>query len=123
MKRILSKSYALHEITFFPLGFSWIFTNPVLVFCVQGATIPQCANGTNLLIPLPGAISEEDMAITGAGTRLHTQDGSCLSLLYDFEELEGELDFLSRVVALTFYPSATANGPMTLGEVRREKLC
>lgn len=89
-----------------------------LKLVVEGATIPQCANGTNLLIPLPGAISEEDMAITGAGTRLHTQDSSCLSLLYDFEELEGELDFLSRIIALTFYPSsATAKGPMTLGEI------
>lgn len=72
------------------------------------------------MIPLPGPISTEDMAITGAGARLHTQDNSCLSLLYDFEELEGELDFLTRVVALTFYPAMAGRSPMTLGEVQRD---
>lgn len=73
-------------------------------------------NGTNLIIPLPGPISAEDMAITGAGARLHAQDTSSISLLYDFEELEGELDYLTRVVALTFYPAVSGN-PVTLGEV------
>lgn len=57
------------------------------------------------------------MAITGAGSRLHAHDTSPLSLLYDFEELEGEWDFLSRVVALTFYPTVTGRKPLTLGEV------
>lgn len=84
---------------------------------MQGASIPQCASGTNLLIPLPGAISAEDMAITGANSRLHAQDTPPLSLLYDFEELEGEWDFLSRVVALTFYPTVSGRKPLTLGEV------
>ncbi|XP_039055765.1 probable phosphoinositide phosphatase SAC9 [Hibiscus syriacus] len=87
-----------------------------LKMVVEGASIPQCGNGTNLLIPLSGPISAEDMAVTGAGARLHDQVTSSLSLLYDSEELEGELDFLTRVVALTFYP-AESGSPMTLGEV------
>lgn len=69
------------------------------------------------MIPLPGLISEEDLAVTGAGTRLHDQDTSTLPFLYDFEEVEGELDFLTRVVELTFYPADSGRGPMTLGEV------
>ncbi|XP_027117809.1 probable phosphoinositide phosphatase SAC9 isoform X1 [Coffea arabica] len=88
-----------------------------LKLVVEGASIPQCPSGTNILIPLPGSVNAEDMAITGAGARLHTQDTSCLSLLYDFEELEGELDFLTRVVALTFYPAMGGRSPMTLGEI------
>lgn len=62
------------------------------------------------------------MAITGAGARLHAQDASTLPLMYDFEELEGEVDFLTRVVALTFYPTADGGGPITLGEVQRNKI-
>ncbi|KAG8654390.1 hypothetical protein MANES_05G186753v8 [Manihot esculenta] len=88
-----------------------------LKLVVEGASIPQCANGTNLLIPLPGPISAEDMAITGAGARLHAQDTATLPLLYEFEELEGELDFLTRVVAITFYPAVCGRSPMTLGEI------
>lgn len=70
------------------------------------------------MIPLPGTISAEDMAITGAGARLHAQDTSILPLLYEFEEVEGELDFLTRVVAVTFYPAVSGKSPMTLGEVK-----
>ncbi|XP_057415949.1 probable phosphoinositide phosphatase SAC9 [Lotus japonicus] len=88
-----------------------------LKLVLEGASIPQCANGTNLLIPLPGPISSEDMAITGASSRLHAQDVPPLSLLYDFEELEGEWDFLTRVVALTFYPTVSGRKPFTLGEI------
>ncbi|GMP55033.1 hypothetical protein CsSME_00019988 [Camellia sinensis var. sinensis] len=88
-----------------------------LKIVVEGASIPQCANGTNMLIPLPGPISAEDVAVTGAGSRFHSQDTSSLALLYDYEELEGELDFLTRVVALTFYPGATGTTLLTLGEV------
>ncbi|CAL9028270.1 unnamed protein product [Prunus brigantina] len=88
-----------------------------LKLVLEGASIPQCVNGTNLLIPLPGLISTEDMAVTGAGARLHAQDTSTLPLLYDFEELEGELDFLTRVVALTFYPAVSGRSPITLGEI------
>lgn len=84
----------------------------------QGASIPQCANGTNILISLPGSVSSEDMAVTGAGARLNGAESSRLSLLYDFEELEGELDFLTRVVTLTFYPSVSGKTPLTLGEVQ-----
>lgn len=83
--------------------------------CLQGASIPQCANGTNILIPLAGPTSAEDMAVTGAGA--WAQETSSPSMLYGFEELEGELDFLTRVVALTFYPAVAGRGPMTLGEV------
>lgn len=88
-----------------------------LKLVVEGASIPQCANGTNMLIHLPGPISAEDMAVTGAGARLHSQDTSSLALLYEYEELEGELDFLTRVVALTFYPVVSGTTPLTLGEV------
>jgi len=56
------------------------------------------------------------MAVTGAGARLHGADMSSLSLLYDFEELEGELDFLTRVVAISLYPAA-GRTPLTIGEV------
>ncbi|GFY81280.1 sacI homology domain-containing protein [Actinidia rufa] len=88
-----------------------------LKLLVEGVSIPQCANGTNMLIPLPGPVSAEDMAVTGAGARLHSQDSSNLALLYDYEELEGELDFLTRVVALTFYPAVSGTTQLTLGEV------
>lgn len=57
------------------------------------------------------------MAITGAGSRLNAEDAVSLSLLYDFEEVEGELDFLTRVVALTFYPAVSGRSNLTLGEV------
>lgn len=87
-----------------------------LKLVAEGASIPQCVNGTNIVIPLLGPIRAEDMAVTGAGARLNGQDAPVLSLLYDFEELEGELDFLTRVVALTFYP-AVSGRPITLGEV------
>ncbi|XP_004287153.1 PREDICTED: uncharacterized protein LOC101296222 [Fragaria vesca subsp. vesca] len=88
-----------------------------LKLVLEGASIPHCVNGTNLMIPIPGPISPEDMAVTGAGSRLHAEDISTLPLLYDFEELEGELDFLTRVVALTFYPAASGRTPITLGEI------
>ncbi|KGN54995.1 probable phosphoinositide phosphatase SAC9 isoform X1 [Cucumis sativus] len=88
-----------------------------LKLILEGASIPQCENGTNLLITLPGPVSPEDMAITGAGARLHSQDASTLPLLYDFEEPEGELDFLTRVVAVTFYPADSGRSSMTLGEI------
>ncbi|PIN26025.1 hypothetical protein CDL12_01222 [Handroanthus impetiginosus] len=88
-----------------------------LKLVLEGASIPQCANGTNILIPLTGPMSPEDMAVTGTGARLHAQETSSPSMLYDFEEVEGELDFLTRVVALTFYPAVPGRGPMTLGEV------
>ncbi|GMH21986.1 hypothetical protein Nepgr_023829 [Nepenthes gracilis] len=88
-----------------------------LKLVLEGASIPQFANGTNILIPLSGPVSSEDAAVTGAGAHLHGTDASSLSLLYDFEELEGELDFLTRVVALTFYPANSGRTPMTLGEI------
>lgn len=87
-----------------------------LKLVLEGVSVPQCASGTNILISLPGPVSTEDTAVTGAGARLNGADVSSLSLLYDFEELEGELDFLTRVVAVTFYPAA-GRTPITLGEV------
>lgn len=84
---------------------------------MQGASIPQSSKGTNLVIPLTGPISSDDLAVTGAGARLHSQENSDLPLLYDFEELEGELNFLTRVVALTFYQMVPGKTPITLGEV------
>ncbi|KAL6556456.1 putative phosphoinositide phosphatase sac9 [Orobanche gracilis] len=88
-----------------------------LKLVLEGASIPQCANGTNIMIPLAGTVSPEDMAVTGAGARLHAQEFCNPSMLYDFEELEGQLDFLTRVVTVTFYPAVPGRGPMTLGEV------
>ncbi|MCL7028352.1 hypothetical protein MKW94_003528 [Papaver nudicaule] len=87
-----------------------------LKLVLEGGSIPQCLTGTNLLIPLAGPVSPEDMAVTGAGARRH-QETRSLSLLYDFEELEGELDFLTRVVALTFYPAVRGKTPLTIGEI------
>ncbi|KAK9123358.1 hypothetical protein Sjap_012960 [Stephania japonica] len=88
-----------------------------LKLVLEGASIPQCSNGTKLFIPLTGPVSQEDTAVTGAGARLHAQETPGISPLYDFEELEGELDFLTRVVALTFYPSVIGKTPITLGEI------
>ncbi|GAY44836.1 hypothetical protein CUMW_084930, partial [Citrus unshiu] len=61
--------------------------------------------------------SAEVLAITGAGARLHDQDASNLPLLYDFEELEGELDFRTRLVAVTLDPAVSGTSSITLGEV------
>ncbi|PKA51081.1 putative phosphoinositide phosphatase SAC9 [Apostasia shenzhenica] len=88
-----------------------------LKLVLEGACIPQCSSGTNLLLPLAGRIDPEDLAITGNSARLHSQENSYLPLLYDFEELEGELNFLTRIVALTFYPSIPGKTPLTLGEI------
>ncbi|XP_040376150.1 probable phosphoinositide phosphatase SAC9 [Oryza brachyantha] len=88
-----------------------------LKLVLEGACIPQCSNGTNLLIPLTGRIDPEDLAVTGKSARPNIQESTNLPLLYDFEELEGELNFLNRVVALSFHPSARASTPITLGEI------
>ncbi|XP_031497085.1 probable phosphoinositide phosphatase SAC9 isoform X2 [Nymphaea colorata] len=88
-----------------------------LKLVLEGVTIPQCPNRTNMVIPLTGAIDSADMAVTGAGARLQSQEKPSTSLLYGFEELEGELDFLTRVVALTFCPVSPGRIPLTLGEI------
>ncbi|XP_020697326.1 probable phosphoinositide phosphatase SAC9 [Dendrobium catenatum] len=88
-----------------------------LKLVLEGACIPQCSNGTNLLISLTGRIDPEDLAVTGNSARLHAQENSYLPMLYDFEELEGELNFLTRIVALTFYPSVPGRTPLTIGEI------
>ncbi|GAB2301381.1 hypothetical protein Dimus_035408, partial [Dionaea muscipula] len=87
-----------------------------LKLVLEGAFIPQCANGTNIVIPLLGLVSSEDMAVTGAGVHLGSSEASHLALLYDFKELEAELEFLTRAVALTFYPPISGRTPITLGE-------
>ncbi|KAM0878793.1 hypothetical protein ACQ4PT_034649 [Festuca glaucescens] len=88
-----------------------------LKLVLEGACIPQCSNGTNLLIPLTGRIDPEDLAVTGRSARPDVQESTYLPLLYDFEELEGEVNFLNRVVALSFHPSAMSRTPITLGEI------
>ncbi|RLM92305.1 putative phosphoinositide phosphatase SAC9 [Panicum miliaceum] len=88
-----------------------------LKLVVEGACIPQCSNGTNLLIPVTGRIDPEDLAVTGKSARPNVQESTYLPLLYDFEELEGELNFLNRIVALSFHPSAASRTPITLGEI------
>uniref|UniRef100_A0ACD5VBY1 Uncharacterized protein n=3 Tax=Avena sativa TaxID=4498 RepID=A0ACD5VBY1_AVESA len=88
-----------------------------LKLVLEGACIPQCSNGTNLLIPLTGRIDPEDLAVTGKSARPDVQESTYLPLLYDFEELEGEVNFLDRVVALSFHPSAMSRTPITLGEI------
>ncbi|KAJ1271552.1 hypothetical protein BS78_06G135800 [Paspalum vaginatum] len=88
-----------------------------LKLVVEGACIPQCSNGTNLLIPLTGRIDPEDLAVTGKSARPNVQESTYLPLLYDFEELEGEQNFLNRIVALSFHPSAVSRTPITLGEI------
>lgn len=88
-----------------------------LKLVVEGACIPQCSNGTNLLIPLTGRIHPEDLAVTGNSARPDVQESTYLPLLYDFEELEGEVNFLNRVVALSFHPSPMARTAITLGEI------
>ncbi|KAJ4765502.1 hypothetical protein LUZ62_075877 [Rhynchospora pubera] len=87
-----------------------------LKLVLENAAIPKCADGTNLLIPLTGEVEPEDLAVTGKSTNLNATERTHLPLLYDFEEVEGELSFMSRVVALTFYPSDSGL-PITLGEV------
>uniref|UniRef100_A0A1D1ZIN1 Uncharacterized protein C1093.03 n=1 Tax=Anthurium amnicola TaxID=1678845 RepID=A0A1D1ZIN1_9ARAE len=88
-----------------------------LKLVLEGAYLPRCSNGTNLMIPLPGLINPEDLAVTGSATRFHAQGNSYLPLLYNFEEAEGDLNFLTRIVALTFYPAITGRTPITLGEI------
>ncbi|KAH9305500.1 hypothetical protein KI387_009904, partial [Taxus chinensis] len=88
-----------------------------LKLLVEGATIPQCANGTKITIPLPGVMSPEDVAVTGAGVRPGRQGKHTIPWLYDFEEQEGDLNFLTRIVALTFYPAIPGKIPITLGEI------
>lgn len=85
---------------------------------MQGAYLPRCSNGTNLLIPLAGPMSTEDLAVTGSCTRLDVQEKAYLPLLYNFEEPEGDLNFLTRIVALTFYPAIIGRSPVTLGQVK-----
>ncbi|MFS7906986.1 putative SAC domain-containing protein [Helianthus anomalus] len=87
----------------------------VLKLVLEGASIPRCPNGTNIVIPIPGAVSNDDMGLKSRET-VHTPQTNP-SFLYNFEGREGELDFLTRVVVLTFYPAESTSSPVTLGEV------
>lgn len=69
-----------------------------------------------MVIPIPGPISDDDMAFTRSVTTPPTHKPK-LPFLYDFEGREGNLDFLTRVVVLTFYPSESTTSPVTIGEV------
>ncbi|KAI7745943.1 hypothetical protein M8C21_019347, partial [Ambrosia artemisiifolia] len=86
----------------------------VLKLVLEGASIPRCPNGTNVVIPMPGVVSDEDMGLKTRASPHNPQANP--SFLYDFEGREGELDFLTRVVVLTFYPAESTNSPVTLGE-------
>ncbi|XP_024984355.1 probable phosphoinositide phosphatase SAC9 [Cynara cardunculus var. scolymus] len=88
----------------------------VLKLVLEGASIPRCANGTNMVIPISGPISDKDMALTGTAASLPAHRTK-FPFLYDSNGLEGELDFLTRVVVLTFYPAESTCSPVTLGEV------
>ncbi|KAL3691590.1 hypothetical protein R1sor_005241 [Riccia sorocarpa] len=73
--------------------------------------IPKCANGTILSYPLPGKMDPEEVANTGAGA-----GDQPFSWLYDFEEQEGEIDFLTRLVEIKLFP-ATPGASITVGQV------
>ncbi|XP_071721407.1 probable phosphoinositide phosphatase SAC9 isoform X2 [Rutidosis leptorrhynchoides] len=85
-----------------------------LKLVLEGATIPRCPNGTNMVVSIPGPISNEEMALKRTGSNVHK---TSLPFLYDFNGPEGKLDFLTRVVVLTFYPAESTSSPVTLGEV------
>lgn len=80
----------------------------------QGAGIPKCAHGTQLLYNLPGVVPPEDKTLIGSARG--KRPGEQFSSLYDFEEAEGAVDYLTRFVTVTFYPSAPGIS-MTLGPV------
>lgn len=88
-----------------------------LKLVLEGASIPRCANGTKFLYALPGVVNPEDAAITGAGSMPVRGGENQFPWLYEFEEQEGEIDFLTRIIAITFYPASPGNTAMTLGQV------
>ncbi|MCO5576196.1 hypothetical protein L7F22_030004 [Adiantum nelumboides] len=88
-----------------------------LKLVIEGATIPRCANGTRLLYFLPGVVNSGDAAITGAGSKRVRGQENQFPWLYEFEEQEGDIDFLTRVLAITFYPPVPGDTAMTLGEI------
>lgn len=88
-----------------------------LQLVVEVAAISQCANGTKVKILVLGVMSPKDVAVTGAGVRLRRHGKHSFPWLYDFEEQEGEINFLTRIVALTFYHSVVGRIPLNLGEI------
>ncbi|XP_078444731.1 putative phosphoinositide phosphatase SAC9 isoform X2 [Wolffia australiana] len=84
---------------------------------LKGASLPRCANGTNIIIPLAGPMTDADLAVARINSSFNEQGDPYLPLLYTFEEAEGNLNFLTRIVVLTFYPSTSETIPVSLGEV------
>ncbi|KAL8150339.1 hypothetical protein V2J09_020147 [Rumex salicifolius] len=72
-----------------------------LKLVLECACIPHCASGTKISIPLSAPKKCDPK----------------LSHLYDFDESDADLDFLTRVIALTFYPAVSGKAPVTLGEI------
>jgi hypothetical protein len=60
---------------------------------------------------VPRAINLDGMLLTKGMSK-----EKAWNFLYDFEEHDMEIDFLTRVVVFTFHPSNTSL-PMTLGKV------
>ncbi|CAA6664754.1 unnamed protein product [Spirodela intermedia] len=83
---------------------------------VKGAHLPRCSNGTNIILPLAGPMNGTDLALTRSGSSYHDRGNSYLPLLYNFQEPEGNLSFLTRIVVLTFHPLTTGRAPVALGE-------
>lgn len=89
----------------------------LISFFFKGAHLPRCSNGTNIILPLAGPMNDTDLAITRSSSSFHDRGNSYLPLLYNFEEPEGNLSFLTRIVVVTFYPLTTGRAPVALGEV------
>jgi hypothetical protein len=77
--------------------------------------MPRCANGSSLAYSLSGPVDLSDVAITGGGAG--KQEQQAFQWLYDFEEQEGEINFLTRLVSIRFYPAASGVS-MSLGQVQ-----
>ncbi|XP_078444918.1 putative phosphoinositide phosphatase SAC9 isoform X2 [Wolffia australiana] len=82
-----------------------------------GACLPRCSNGTNIILPLTGPMNPGDLAVMGGSTHLDPQGNEYLPFLYNFEESEGDLNFHTRIVSVTFYPASIEKFPITLGQI------
>ncbi|CAM6096439.1 unnamed protein product [Calypogeia fissa] len=85
-----------------------------LKLVLERTPIPRCANGTSMVYALSGPIDLSEVAITGAGAG--RSEEQAFPWLYEYEEQEGGIDFLTRLVSVTFYPAAPGLS-MTLGQV------
>eukprot|EP00850_Spirogloea_muscicola_P003900 SM000016S01888 [mRNA] locus=s16:476486:484208:+ [translate_table: standard] len=75
---------------------------------LEGASIPRCPAGTALLYNLAGCANGL------ASGRWHSNNKPFM--LYNYEQTVKQYNFLTRVVAVTFYP-AVPGVPMTLGQL------